>query len=278
MECSVAWHAACRRPRPSPLTPFPTAHSGSKHLQQLRRKSRRALATLSIKTNFSAGERIDGFWLDSGSGWVWAFGGNHLPAPRVTPHLRRRQTLFSCKNSTDTPNAANQFCNVNLMSVSATAACVCRCVCTGVCVQVPLCVVPLAKWIFALQAKSFQASRLNALHFAVIGKVLLWQAREGGKVEWGVSTGSACDLDNEALSKLRTNSQPRVESSRAEQSRLQKGSNKQTNKFDPEFPRPSQPTPPAHCRHCSPASLYLSLSFSDAPEITPPPPPQAACS
>lgn len=112
--------------------------------------------------------------------WVWAFGGNHLPAPPVTPHLRRRQTLFSCKNSTDTPNAANQFCNVNLMSVSATAACVCRCVCTGVCVQVPLCVVPLAKWIFALQAKSFQASRLNALHFAVIGKVLLRQARRGG--------------------------------------------------------------------------------------------------
>lgn len=156
---------------------------------------------------------------------------------------------------------------------------VCVCVFTGVCVQVPLCVVPLAKWIFALQAKSFQASRLNALHFAVIGKVLLRQARRGGR---GVgSEYRKCMRPGQRSIKQIANQLPtpsRVESSRAEQSRLQKGSNKQTNKFDPEFPRPPQPTPPAHFRLCFPASLYLSLSFSDAPEITPPPPPQAACS
>lgn len=209
--------------------------------------------------------------------WVWAFGGNHLPAPRVTPHLRRRQTLFSCKNSTDTPNAANQFCNVNLMSVSATAACVCAGVCVRVCVCRCRCVLCLWPSGFSLcKPKAFRQAGLMHCILQLLVKFCCGKPGEGG-VEWGVSTGSACDLDNEALSKLRTNSQPRVESSRVEQSRLQKGSNKQTNKFDPEFPRPPQSTPPAHIRLCFPASLYLSLSFSDAPEITPPPP-QAACS
>lgn len=72
-----------------------------------------------------------------------------------------------------------------------------------------VCVEPLAKWIFALLPKSFQAAGLMHCILQLLVKFCCDEVHEAlGEGVGEVVSGSHSDLDNEALSKLRPNSKP----------------------------------------------------------------------
>lgn len=103
--------------------------------------------------------------------------------------------------------------------------------CVYVCVYMPLCVEPLAKWIFASQPKSFQAFGL--MH--CILQLLVKFCCDGVDEAYG---GRGCQWEPErpgqrSIKQIATQLQAELSHAAPHAKRV-----KQTNKFGPKIPRP----------------------------------------